>query len=198
MKDLHLPISAVNFDEKTHTYTLNGKKLRGITGIIRQYICPDKYADVPQFVLDKAAERGTNVHKDCGLYLMGFAPAERSADLQAFIDVCSKIEFAAIEYLVSDNHNFASAIDLVGADDFLYDIKTTAKLDIEYLQWQLSIYAWLYEAQTGRKVNGLRAIYIRNGVCKIVDIERLPNEYVSSLLHAAADNAEWSRPFPTK
>ena len=58
-----LVISPVEFSEERHTYSYNGKLLSGVTGIIRKYICPDKYINIPQAVLDKAAQKGSQVHK---------------------------------------------------------------------------------------------------------------------------------------
>ena len=194
MKNLHLPDCGVQFNEEQHTYTLKGRVLSGITGIVRKYICPDKYNDVPQAVLERAAAKGTDIHKQCELSVVGFCPAELSKDLAAFKDATKDIEFAAVEYLVTDGQHFASAIDLVGSDCILYDIKTTAKLDMEYLSWQLSIYAVLFEQQTGKKVPSLGAIYVRDGECKVVPVKRQADADVLALLDAAAKCKEWQKP----
>lgn len=194
MIDLHLPDCGVIFNEETHEYIYNGRKLRGITGIIKQYICPDKYKDVPKFVLEKAAAKGTDVHRNCELCASGFAPAEPDADTLAFIKETDGVQWSAVEYLVTDRENYASAIDLISADDILWDIKHTRELDREYLSWQLSIYALFYEEQTGRKVKGLRAIHVRDGNCKVVDIERQKDEDVKALLAAAAVGGMWLKP----
>ena len=52
----------VEFDELAHTYTLNGKQLSGITGIIKNYLFPDMYKGVHERTLEAAAERGSSVH----------------------------------------------------------------------------------------------------------------------------------------
>lgn len=194
MKDLHLPDSGVQFNEEQHTYVLNGRVLSGVTGIVQRFICPDKYKDVPQFVLDRAAARGTDIHKQCELFVAGFAPSEMSAELAAFKATTEGKDWAAIEYIVSDGERYASAIDLVGDDCSLYDIKTTAKLDMEYISWQLSIYAVLFERQTGKRVPMLAAIYVRDGKCEIVKVERQADADVLSLLDAAANGTEWQKP----
>ena len=47
----------VEFDELAHTYTLDGKQLSGITGIIKDYLFPDMYKGVHERTLEAAAER---------------------------------------------------------------------------------------------------------------------------------------------
>ena len=54
--------SKVIFDPQEHTYTLDGMLLQGITGMIERQLFPDKYSGVPEFVMKRAAERGSFVH----------------------------------------------------------------------------------------------------------------------------------------
>ena len=57
-----LKYSRVDYDPVSHTYTLDGKQLSGITGVIKDKLFPDYYKDVPEDVLNKAAERGHRIH----------------------------------------------------------------------------------------------------------------------------------------
>jgi len=77
----------------------------------------------------------------------------------------------------------------------LADYKTTHGLNYEYLQWQLSIEAFLFEKQTGLSVVRLVAVHLPkpvDDVCdaSFTDIQRLPNEYVTALLDAYKSKAE--------
>lgn len=189
--------SPVVFNELEHTYTLDGRELSGITSIIKRFVFPDMYSCVSQDVLNKAAERGSIVHKNIEMWANGILGKDAMPQLQPFFDAVdeSGILYNQAEYLVSDCDIVASCIDLVGVDTdghiILADIKTTAVLNIEYLRWQLSIYAYLFEHQNpGVPVYGLRAIHIRDGKCRIVDIERLPDEYVLALLDAYRNDAD--------
>lgn len=189
--------SAVVFNEEQHTYTLGDKKLSGITSIIKKYLFPDMYAAVSQAVLNRAAERGTRIHNLVQLWTMGILTQEDIAELQPFLDAISDAGLVQqeSEYLVSDNESVASSIDLIcfdkDANIILCDIKTTSVLHIEYLQWQLSIYAYLFERQNpGLKVHSLKAIHIRDGKCAIVDITRLQDNQVEDLLTAYRNGAE--------
>lgn len=60
--EIRLNPSGVVFDEHRHLYSLNGKPLKGITGMIGRQLFPDKYDGIPQDVLKKAAEYGSSVH----------------------------------------------------------------------------------------------------------------------------------------
>lgn len=197
MKENNLIKSPVVFNEEQHTYTLGDKQLSGITSIIKKYLFPNMYAAVSQAVLNRAAERGTRIHNLIQLWTMGILTQEDIAELQPFLDAfhAAELDGWESEYLVSDNESVASSIDLVCLDKngniILCDIKTTAVLHIEYLQWQLSIYAYLFEHQNPElKVNNLKAIHIRDGKCNIVDITRLEDNQIEDLLAAYRNGAE--------
>lgn len=196
MKENNLIKSPVVFDEEKHIYTLGDKQLSGITSIIKRLLFPDMYANVSQAVLNKAAERGTRIHNLIQLWTMGILSNEDIAELQPFLDAfhAAELDGWESEYLVSDNESVASSIDLVCLDKdgniILCDIKTTSVLHIEYLRWQLSIYAYLFERQNPElKVHGLKAIHICKGKCDIVDIERLNDNQVDDLLTAYRNGA---------
>lgn len=191
----------VIFDPEEHAYhTPEGVQLQGITGMLRRQLFPDEYRDVPQHILDRAAERGHAVHQLCELVDdLGITPGE--ADAQAYIRLKSEkgLRYKASEYLVSDNTRFASAIDKVYEDGessfILADIKTTYRLNEEYVRWQLSIYAYLFELQNpGAKASGLLALWIRDGHASAYAMERIPAEIVTALLDAEAEGRQFVNP----
>jgi hypothetical protein len=77
----------------------------------------------------------------------------------------------------------------------LIDIKSTAQLDNKYLQWQLSIYAYLFEKQNPNcKVVDLCCMWIpkqQYGKPKVVDIDRIPISEVERLLDADSKNEDF-------
>lgn len=199
MKKQKLPSNPfVIFNEEEHTYTTKfGDQLSGITSIIHKYLFPAMYDGISSSVMEAARARGQEVHKALEDLFHGIAI---STDLPiypviaAYEDIAKKNKFKQIaaEYLISDNEHIATCIDSVlqtkeGAA--LVDYKTTSVLYTEYLQWQLSIEAILFEKQTGIKVTNLYAVHlpkIKDGVCnaKLIEIERLPDEYVKALIAA--------------
>lgn len=174
--NMNLPNSEVLFDAKHHTYTLYGKQLQGITPII-SWLFPDTYKDIPQHILDAAADYGTAVHQKCEeCDSLGIANDDVVCAYQRIISEAG-LQPVYSEYLVSDGQNIASAIDKVFADDSLGDIKTTSKIHWLNVQLQLSIYAWLYEMQTGRKTNKLYVIWLpkpQYGKPMVKELKRIP------------------------
>ena len=171
----------VVFNPEHHTYDLNGQQLSGITPIIA-WLFPDTYKGIPQSVLDNAANYGKLIHSKCELYdSMGIVPDD---DFKAVVaDYKRIIEAAGLrplvsEYLVSDEHRIASAIDKVFDDDSLGDIKTTSKVHGLNVQLQLSIYAWLYERMNPeRKVKHLYLIWLpkpQYGNAEVRELDRIP------------------------
>lgn len=181
--------SHIVFDEKNHTYTLNGELLpiQGITRMIDRQIFGGKMQNVPESVLKKYSEFGSLVHKEIQEYYEnGMLPISDEAN--AFIK--KRIECAACEFIVS-NDVIATAIDFVGKDMFLYDFKTSTTLDKERLSWQLSICAYLFEKQTGLKVKGLMGVHLRGKECTFVGIERKHNEQVEALIRAELNGEQY-------
>lgn len=185
---INLKESQVIFDEELHRYTLNGRELSGITSMLSRQLFADKYNNVPVSVLDAAKERGTKIHELCELVDDIGIETDESVVLD-YISLCAKnkLNYECSEYLVSDNEHYASCIDKVywvsDTEFILGDIKTTYALDVEYLRWQLSIYAYLFELQNpGCKAVKLLGIWLKEGKSKMIEIERIPNDIIINLM----------------
>ena len=198
---MELVNSTVIFDPEAHTYhTPEGVELQGITGMLHRQLFPDEYRDVPQHILDRAAQRGHAVHQLCELADdLGITPEE--PDGLAYVRLREEmgLVYRASEYLVSDNRRFASAIDKVyeeGDDAFtLADVKTTYRLNEDYVRWQLSVYAYLFELQNpGARVVRLLALWVRDGRASAFPMERIPSDIVTALLEAEAEGRQFVTP----
>lgn len=198
-KKIYLNDCGVVFREEDHSYWLSEKQLSGLTGVIGKHLFPDKYSNVPEAVLRNAAERGSKIHGDIALF-DEFGVME-SPEVEAYAKVKKKHKFEVVfsEYLVSDLAHFATAIDKILVMDgevCLGDIKTTYKLDKEYLSWQLSINKYLFELVNPHlEVKGLKGIWVRNGKCEFHDIDIIPKEHVVALLDAEVRGVEFVNPF---
>ena len=195
--------SPVAFDKEHHTYTYEGRRLSGVTAMLSRQLFGDKYAGVSESVLRHAAERGSYIHQMCEL-------ADRTGitgdceEARAYLELCSseRLSHVESEYLVSDLQHYASSIDKVfrgrGSNEYwLADIKTTYALDKEYLRWQLSVYARLFELQNpGAKVTRLIGIWLRDGKAKACDIERIDTGTVKALLAADAEGRKFACNLP--
>ena len=174
-------------------------------------VYPDASDYVKKVQIPKAGYYGTCVHKaiqawdELGIELTQFPEKEHptagilpsqdvSAELAYYRNVKPRnVKTVASEFTV-DYLNFASQIDCIWCDNeggiYLVDHKTN-NLDYypggadglkEYLSWQLSCYAVMFEHQTGLKVKGLLGNWVRKGAGELWRIERKPDELVQKLL----------------
>ena len=198
MKATDLITSPIGFDPEAHEYILVGEDFSstaysGVTSILKQVLFPHKYKDVDADVLERAAVRGTRIHELC--QASDTIPTDRrEGDEQYIAEVTNyellkksnDITMIANEYLVSrDDWGIASQIDCVDSEGNLYDIKTTYRLDTEYVSWQLSFYAEMYEAQNPTlKAGKLYAIWLRGTESKLVEVPRKTPEQIEQVIKA--------------
>ena len=198
MKATDLTTSPIFFDPEVHEYLLIGKDFStiaysGVTSILSQVLFPNKYKDVDEDVLARAAARGTRIHELCQATDTR-ATEPREGDDQyvsevtnyELLKVANDITMIANEYLVSrDDWGIASQIDCVDSEGNLYDIKTTYRLDTEYVSWQLSFYAEMYEAQNPTlKAGKLFAIWLRGTESKLVEVPRKTPAQIQQVIDA--------------
>lgn len=178
---VELKKSAVVFDRASHTYMKDGQELHGVTPIVH-WLFPETYAGIPQFVMDAAADYGHMIHSACQMSdVVGITEHE---SVVAYQELKKQYGLTTIanEYLVSDEKNIASSIDVVCSEDgkdgdALIDIKTTSRVHDNHLSVQLSIYAWLYELQAKRWVDNLYCCWLpkkRYGQPAMIPVKRIP------------------------
>ena len=208
---IQLVKSQVQFSENPHGYFLQGVQLSGITSLIHSATGLGVYAEasdyVKNFLIPKAGEKGTAVHSAIEHYdKTGQKITEYDLPLNGHLDVSAQLEnyirlregYEPVdnEYTVSDNIMYASNIDNVWqkietGGIYLVDTKTN-NLDlypggedalIEYLSWQLSCYAYLFELQNpGLRVEGLLGNWFRDSEYKQWPINRKDDSLIKTLL----------------
>lgn len=195
----------VHFDELTHSYFCGDVELVGVTTLMRHQGLSPNYAGIDEHVLAHAAARGTAVHQTLEDYDNnepiiqprvvddnegGKLTIDTSRELSAYRDLGLKV--IASEFLVSDNKVVASSIDKVLETDEdnvvdLGDIKTTSTLHVDALEWQLSIYAYLFELQNkGLKVRNLYGIHVRDGKARKQKVRRIDADVIKKLIKCEA------------
>ena len=176
--------SRVKFDKARHVYTLDGRYLKGVTGLVRT-LFPDMYADIPDAILSRAAERGSAIHDEIEAY-EALGVEGDSPEFFAYKKVKAKHGFSVLEseFLV-DNGIYATMCDQVVEMDglCLIDLKTTAVLHLDYLSWQLSITAYLFEYTTSLPVKRLYGLHLRGDKGKLVEVPRVPFSEVMKLMN---------------
>lgn len=181
------------FNEKNHSYTYKGLTVPSVTTILQRTIFFDKYRDVPEQVLKQASERGSLIHKEIEEYIK-YGITGFTEELENFVPEFEKMimdyDLVNSEQQIG-NEDYAGTIDLkfVNKENeiCLADIKTTSSLDTEYVSWQLSFYAELYEKINNVHIEKLYAIWLKNDKHKIVEVGRKSKEEVNSVLEAFKD-----------
>ena len=192
---IQLVKSPVVFNEEEHRYFLGDKELKGITSSLIHRAFPDKYKDIDPEVLANAAKKGKALHSAIEFYdNFGGNPEDADDDrvkLYADLKYRMGLETIANEYLVSDEQDYASSIDIVAMSPigiFLIDIKTTWNLDKQSTGLQLSIYKRLFERQNpGLKVERIYALWLPNkdhSVCEFKDLSVVDDETIDALIEA--------------
>lgn len=194
-----LAISEVVFNSNSHTYRLGDKTLYGITGLLKRQLFADKYKGIPAHILADAAARGSYIHSQLECEdMFGMADDIQEVANYRLLKTEYQISPLANEYLVSDNEHFATMIDMVDIEHNLYDFKTTSSLDKEYLSWQLSCGAYLFELQNDIKVGKLFAIWLRGDICELVEVERIPSSLVKELMEADTEGYQFDYTLASK
>ena len=195
----------VIYNPEAHTYTnKEGLELSGITGIIKQFICPNIYTEVPAEVLESARIRGTKLHALLELYANGKFANVTEEDKEV-IDNFNAMALAledytclASEYVVSNNELTASPIDLLALDYegnlVIIDLKTTSALNVDFVTWQLNFYRYFLEIQTGLKTDNMQALHVSGGKAKFVKVQKIANEHLDYMLFCAYNFAEFKNP----
>lgn len=202
MNGITLNDSGVVFKQDEHRYFLGDKELQGVTSTLIRRAFPDTYSNIPQQVLDRAAERGSTVHGLIELFNSIFGgndnlfPAESwTPELRSYVGIVktNNLRHIASEYVVTDKEHYASAIDGVYLNDqdgiVLVDYKTTSQLYYENVALQLSIYAKFFELVNPKlKVASIACIWLRGDKSKFVELSRIDDEAVDKLIAADLNN----------
>ena len=183
MGKIKLAKSQVSFDSERHLYTLGALELSGVTGVIRSVILHD--ASTPP---ESAFAHGRKVHDEIQSRFYGLCgdePSEEYKALEAWREE-NGVTFSESEFIVSDGRHWASAIDLIGDDGTIYDVKTNRTgVETLYVRWQLSIYRYLLFVQCGFVAPRLVCLHLTAGGCEAIEMEPVPDEQVERFLRCA-------------
>lgn len=192
----------VVFRESDHTYWLGDKQLISVTRLLKKHGLATDYTGISEEVLEKAANKGTLVHKEIENYIkngeVGF-----TSELSDFIDITAELGFTAEDSEIilpageipddkADDYFYAGTADLIGkiGDGYaLADLKTTAKVDKRAYAWQLA----LYERLCGVKFDKLYIFHLGKN-SKAIPIERISDAEVDRLLECERNGEIYSEP----
>lgn len=177
METFEIKGGVLEYIDESHTYIYNGIVLPSITQMLKVKF-GKKYDGIPKEVLERAAERGTALHKAIEAYeTQGIDSDDQELHNYKFLKRAYNFECIGNEIpivLFQDGEAVACGrLDLVLKDGDrigLGDIKRTATLDKEYLAYQLNLYRIAYQQCYGQNIEFLRGIHLRNDIRKYISL----------------------------
>jgi len=168
----------LEYDDSTHTYIADGVIVTSVTQVL-DIKFGGKYASVNPSILNRAANRGTAIHKAIEDYCKGDEELISIKEVRNFRFLQKHYEFEVIENetpIVITKEGIpivAGRLDLVlGIHGItaLADIKTVSTLDKEYLAYQLNLYRIGYMQSYGADIKELYGVHLREDKRKFVKI----------------------------
>lgn len=168
----------LEYDDDEHIYLVDGVIVPSVTQVLKVQF-GGKYANINRSVLQRAANRGTEIHKAIENYCRGDEDLIAIKEVRNFRFLKNQYNFKVLEnekpiIIVKDSTPIAAGrLDLVldiKDGTALADIKTTSTLDKEYLAYQLNLYRIGYMQSYGVDITGLYGVHLRDDKRKLVSI----------------------------
>lgn len=167
----------LEFDHETHQYLCDGLMLPSITQILGVKF-GNKYDGIRADVLERAADRGTAIHKAIENFVTEGLD-DKSDEVRGYRFLSDRYHFRALEserpvlLHLAGEPIAAGRLDLIikfVSSVAVADIKTTSTLDKEYLAYQLNLYRIAYQQTYHKEINELYGIHLRGDKRKLVQI----------------------------
>lgn len=168
----------LEYDDESHTYIADGVIVPSVTQVLNIKF-GDKYASVNPSTLNRAAIRGTAIHKAIEDYCKGNKELISVKEVRNFRFLKKHYNFNVLEnetpIVITKEGNpiVAGRLDLVldiNGINALADIKTVSALDKEYLAYQLNLYRIGYTQSYGAEIKELYGVHLREDKRKFVKI----------------------------
>ena len=176
MELFKLKVGDLEYYDDEHVYLFNGVMLPSVTQIIDKKF--NDYADVPKDVLNRAAERGTKVHKQIENYCKSGVD-DGSTAVRHFKFLQNQYGFEVLDnemplVIFKDDIPVACGrldmtIEMNGTVG-IADIKTCSVLNKEKIAYQLNMYRIGLMQSYGVDAQFLKIIHIRDDKRKFIDM----------------------------
>lgn len=176
MELFKLKCGDLEYYDDQHVYLLNGVILPSVTEIIGKKF--NDYADVPKDVLNRAAERGTKVHKQIENFCKSGVD-DGSTAIRHFKFLQNQYNFEVLDnelplVIFKDDIPVACGrLDMTIEMDGkvgIADIKTCSALNKPKIAYQLNMYRLGLMQSYGVQAEFLKIIHIRDNVRKFIDM----------------------------
>ena len=175
----------VEYIDETHQYLINGVLVPSVTQLLHKKF-GGMYDNIPPQILADKAKFGDMVHRS----IECIEKDEERPMTTLYEELCVKqylrlkdkynINSIENEMLVHYEDKFAGRLDMIADVNYyrcLCDIKTTAKLNKEYLSWQLSLYELALESMGYPKLEKLYCIWLpKKDLGQLVEVPRINRE----------------------
>ena len=185
-----MKIDEVIFFPETHEYFFRGKRLSGVTSLISPH--RRNGSSIVPHQLQKAAERGSSIHKEVEEALKKrVLPKGKEAlfCVNTLLKKYGKDTFFASELLVSDFENIASSVDIVAYKSpsvvDIFDIKT-GKVDTDYCSAQLGFYVYLLSLSRSLEVDKCFVLATRSSL--LLPIQPISEKEVKEIIRKNLSN----------
>jgi hypothetical protein len=169
----------VTFEKTNHIYTVNGKKVVSVTQLIDS-VLPKKYKKVDPEILQKAADRGTNLH-DMIEQFERFETTYDDYEFKQYISLKKQHQWEVLEsekIVILKESGIpiaAGRFDMIVKSPYINglgiaDVKRTAHIHTDHIKLQLNLYKRAYEQTYRKKIHYLKCIHIRNCLKEYIDI----------------------------
>lgn len=195
------------YDKENHKGYVNGKLIPSITQLLAIMFPMEE--DIPADKLEKAAERGTNVHNDIELFNKGLiehCETKEGKNFEILANVYGlKIYDSEQQVLLTDDNGEIIAYGTLDAifeitkdtqfankgELVLSDYKTVAQFDNQKVEWQTNFYALGYEETNICKIHKVCGIWLRDDISQIRLLKKLDRSVVSQKLYELVE--EWNK-----
>ena len=176
METFHLKCGDLEYYDEEHLYLFDGVILPSVTEIIGKKF--NDYAGVPKDVLNRAADRGTKVHKQIENFCKSGVD-DGSTAIRNFKFLQNQYNFEVLDnelplvIFMDDVPVACGRLDMtieMGGKVGLADIKTCSALNKEKIAYQLNMYRLGLMQSYGVDAQFLKIIHIRDNVRKFIDM----------------------------
>lgn len=192
----------VKFDPASHTYTTeDGKILISVTQLLHKHGLSPSFEGIPEAVLEKAAERGTEIHAEFEDLV------NTNGDAMVFSDEALWFKDKILPFGVWESEQmvwteddilaYAGTIDLIlhrpDGSTVLFDIKT-GKVYQDSVAWQLSLYRYAYAQRHNLKAEDIELFCIdaKPENCRIIPVTPVRTEEIMRLMRFEADGIPYT------
>ena len=167
----------LEYDDETHTYLADGVIVPSVTQILAVKF-GRKYENVNRATLERAADRGTAIHKAienfCKTWVEDGTREVHNfkflAEYHALNPHANEVPILLYRFCKPIAAGRLDIVADVNGEPALADIKTTSTLDKEYLAYQLNLYRIGYTQSYGGDITKLYGVHLRENKRKLVEI----------------------------